>query len=135
MSGNNEMFEKASRLKLRFESAKGHLTTEDLWDLPLTSGTGKANLDDIAKALHRDLKESDEISFVTPASTTNVVVQLKFEIVKHVIDVRIIERDQAAEAASRAEKKQKILSLIAHKQDEAMAGSSLEELQKLADSL
>ena len=60
------MFEKATRRKLRFTSAAGLLSTEDLWDLPLTSATGKANLDDIAKALNRRLKDAEEVSFVAP---------------------------------------------------------------------
>ena len=52
-----QMFEKASRAKIRFETSKGSLTVEDLWDLPLTSNTGKADLDDIARGLHSQLKE------------------------------------------------------------------------------
>ena len=33
------MFTKASRLKLRFQSPAGLLSSEDLWDLPLTSNS------------------------------------------------------------------------------------------------
>ena len=47
-----DIFEQASRLKLRFPSPLGTLSTEDLWHLPLTSTTGKANLNDIGKALN-----------------------------------------------------------------------------------
>ena len=34
------MFEQAARLKLRFETSRGLLSVEDLWDLPLTSARG-----------------------------------------------------------------------------------------------
>lgn len=131
------MFEKLSRQKVRFDSPKGLLTTEDLWDLPLTSGAGKANLDDIAKALHRSLKSVDaEPSFVTPAvNTTNTEMQLKFDAVKHVIAIRCSERDAAAQQKEQKEKKQKILSLIAAKKDEQLGSSSLEELMKMAEAL
>ena len=48
------IFEMATRKKIRFNSPQGDLSTEDLWDLPLSSKVnGKANLDDIAKDLHR----------------------------------------------------------------------------------
>ena len=64
------MFEQASRLKLRFTTARGSLSVEDLWDLPLTSTTGKPNLDDIAKSLNRELRAtSEETSFVEPNAT------------------------------------------------------------------
>lgn len=52
------MFIKASRTKLRFESPKGLLSVEDLWDLPLISTMGKANLDDIAKTAFQALMSS-----------------------------------------------------------------------------
>lgn len=53
------IFEQTSRLKLRFDTTKGMLTAEDLWDLPLTSDAGKANLDDVAQSLHRELKDAE----------------------------------------------------------------------------
>lgn len=129
------IFEQASRKNLRFDSPKGKLTVEDLWDIPLTSIAGQANLDDIAKALHRKLKDSDEISFVKPVVSASNDIQLKFDIAKYIIDIRIVERDSKAEAASRSEKKQKILEIIARKQDGALEATSLEDLQKMAESL
>ena len=44
------IFEQASRAKLRFDSVKGQLVTEQLWDLPLQSKTN-FDLDTVAKGI------------------------------------------------------------------------------------
>ena len=56
------MFEQAARMKLRFDTPRGALSAEDLWDLPLTSTRG-LSLNDIAITLHHALKH-DTVSFV-----------------------------------------------------------------------
>jgi hypothetical protein len=128
------MFEQATRLKLRFDSPKGLLTTEDLWDLPLTSTRG-ANLNDIAKGLNRELKAAADEDFVNPVVKPDIVPQLKFDVVKHVIDVRLAENDAARLSAERRDKKDRLLELIARKQDESLAAKSVEELQAMVESL
>ena len=127
------MFLKASRLKLRFDSPKGQLTVEDLWDIPLTSNTGKANLNDIARDLYNKVKV-DVVSFVEPAKPNNID-ELRFEIVKHVISVRVAERDAAAKAQMVAEQKQQIMSLIKQKEVEQLGASSIDDLKALLASL
>lgn len=129
------MFEQASIQKFRFDSPKGLLNVEDLWSLPLVSGSGKANLDDIAKGLHRQLKNSDDVSFVTPSSKTDKSLQMKFDIVKYIIDVIVAENAAANDASARADKKQQILRIIANKETEELASASIEDLKKLADSM
>lgn len=127
------MFQKASRKKLRFESPQGFLSVEDLWDLPLQSG--KANLDDIAKALFRRVKDQDNVSFVVKSKTQDDTLQLKFDIVKYIIDVRLAEAEVADMAKINKEKKQQILAIIAAKENESLMGTSLDELRKMAESL
>jgi len=127
-------FEKASRLKLRFETTKGPLTAEDLWDLPLTSDK-TLSLDKVAQSLDAQLKQSANVSFVVKTTKVNDELQLKFDIAKHIIDVRLAEAAVAADAKSRKEKKDRILAVIAKKQDEKLEGASLEELQKELESL
>ncbi len=124
------MFEKATRMKLRFETPKGQLDVEDLWNLPLTSNMGKANLDDVARLLHKQLKSGDNISFVEKDKKSDETIQLKFDIVKHIIDVRLTESEAAKNARLRAEQKQQLLALIAEKEGDTLKGLSLEELRK-----
>lgn len=128
------MFEKSSRLKLRFDTARGQLSVEDLWDLPLTSAAGKVNLDDIARTLFKTIRDEGDVSFVKPAAKDSTL-QVKFDIVKHIIDVRVAERDAETSAAINKEKKQQILALIAQKENEQLAGQSLDDLKKLAESM
>ncbi len=130
------MFEKAARLKLRFESSNGALSVEDLWDLPLTGGTAnKTNLDKIAMALSRQLKEEATESFVNKPPRPNGELQLKFDIVKHVIDVRMAEAEAAKNKADSKAKKDRIMEIIAKKQDAALENASTEELLKMVEAL
>ena len=128
------MFEKASRLKLRFDTSMGQLDVEDLWDLPLTS-TNRANLDDIARGLSKQVKEAETESFVVKPAKANEATLIKFDIVKHIIEVRLAENEAAATARANKERKQQILAIIASKQNEQLAASSIEDLQKLAEAL
>lgn len=130
-------FELASRRKLRFDSIKGALSVEDLWDLPLTSNTGKVNLDDIARDLHKQVREvTDSVSFVSPPPTTrNQNLSLAFDLVKHIIGVRVQERDEANAAQARAAKKQQLLEVLSRKENAALEGKSIEELQAMVNAL
>ena len=130
------MFEKALRLKLRFVSPQGALTAEDLWDLPLTSTrANQANLNNIAKGISRQLKAESEEDFVNPKSDANEGLQLALDVVKHVIQVKQAENEVARTAAARKETKAKLLEAIERKQDQALEGKSLEELQEMVASL
>lgn len=128
------MFEKASQMKLRFETKKGDLTTEELWDLPLTSKTG-VSLDDIAKGINRSLRESSEESFVETPSKANSLLVLKLDIVKHIIAKRLEAAEEAKNAAAKKAEKEKLLTIKAAKQNKALEDLSLEEIDKLLASL
>lgn len=138
---NNLLFATASRQKFRFNSPQGQLSVEDLWDLPLTSPSGKnANLDDIARALHKQLKEFDgeTISFVKPASSNKAKteeLQAKFDITKFVIDAKVAERDAAALAQEKKEKKQKLLELLDKKKNAELEGKSTAEIEAMLKDL
>lgn len=72
---------------------------------------------------------------VSLSKIADVLERLAFEIVKHIISVRVAERDAEALKKKRAEEKQRILALIADKQDEALKVKSLEELQAMVQAL
>lgn len=118
------MFEKSSRLKLRFNTCRGLANTEDLWDFSLE------DLDDAAKSLNKEIKAESEESFITDKTKANTILELKFEIVKHVIKVKLDEKTATANAVVRAEKKKRILELINIKENEQMSSKSLDELRQ-----
>ena len=123
------MFEKALKQKLRFVSAKGNLTTEDLFQLPLTQ------LNDIAVAVNKKLKESDGESFISIKTDANETDTLRLDILKHIIKVKMEASEAAKLRLERNAKKAHIMELMAQKQDEALGAKSLEELQKELDAL
>jgi hypothetical protein len=129
------MFEQAIRNKVRFDSPVGFLCLEDLWDLPLQSRANRPNLDDIARELHLSLKNDDHVSFVDDDAKSDPIAQLKFDIVKHVIAVKKAEAAAERAKSDNAAKKQKILAILADKQDDSLKQKSIEELQELAKSL
>ena len=134
-----EMFAFATKKKIRFETSKGLLSVEDLWDLPLTSDNGRPNLDDIAKGIYKAMKEGEEVSFVKSNAASNAafnVLKTKFDIVKYIIDVKLAEAEAAKKAKEIKARNQRILGLIAQKEDEALASKSKEELlAMLAESV
>lgn len=131
------MFEKASRLKLRFDTNRGGLCVEDLWDLPLTSTiAGKVNLDAIAVGLFKRLQnDGAPLSFVETETKTDEETKLKFDIVRHIIEVKKTDNKAALDAKTKADQKQKILGILADKQDESLRGKSLDELQTMLATL
>ena len=123
------IFEKASKSKLRFATGRGQLATEDLWDLSLES------LDTIAKAVNKQLKVETEESFIGKKTKTNDILELKLEILKHIITVKLAEKQAKAQRAERNAKLAQLRELAASKQNEALAGSSLEEINNMIAEL
>lgn len=122
-------FEKASRQAVRFTTPKGNLSVEDLWDLPLTTTTSGPSLDNVAKGLSRQIKEADTESFVVKATQADEVLQLKFEIVKHIIGVRLAENAKALEAKTRSQEKQKLLEILDRKKNAQLENLTVEEIE------
>jgi tRNA uridine 5-carbamoylmethylation protein Kti12 len=129
------MFEKLSRMKARFDSPQGNLTIEDLWDIPLVGHKNKANLDDIARGLSKQVKESETESFVVKPPKSNQDDLVKFEAVKHVIAIRLAENDAAKVRMENKQKKHQLLQLITQKENEQLAGQSIDDLRKMVEEL
>jgi hypothetical protein len=122
------IFERATREKFRYPSVKGLLTTEQLWELPLTAKSG-FSLDDVAKAVHAELKAIDTESFVaTESNPAKATLETKLEVVKRVIAVRIAEDQAAKAAAAKKLEKEKLVAVLGRKQDAVLENLTEAEL-------
>lgn len=124
------IFEYATRNKLRFASIRGELSVEQLWDVPLRS-RDDFNLNTIAKATNKALKEISEESFVeTTKTAAHTRCEAAMETVKYVIDVKLAEETAAKTRAEKKQEKEKLLGILAEKQAGKLSELSEKELQK-----
>ena len=127
---NTNDYDAALRGKIRFESCRGDLTLEQLWDVPLRSRNG-FDLDAVAKAANQTLKGLTEESFVNtrknPAETEAV---LRLDFVKYVIEVKLEEAEAARKRADLLKKKEKLIEALDEKQNDALKNMSEDDLKK-----
>lgn len=127
MSEKN-IFEMATRGKYRFPY-RGQVSIEDLWDLSVSS------LDTIFKTLNSQFKATKEESLLEVRSEEDEILRTQIEIVKYIVAVKQVEANARLREKERREQRQKIMSIMASKQEEALAGKSVDELQKMLDEL
>lgn len=122
------MFVYATRNKVRFPY-KGSITTEDLWDLSVTE------LDKIYKTLNAQVKQTQEESLLKNKSSEDAVIDYQINIIKYIVDTKLQEQEARDKAAEKAAQRQKIMAIIAKKQDESLENASLDDLQAMLDAL
>lgn len=122
------IFEYAVRNKVRFPF-KGMISVEDLWDLSLT------NLDSIYKTLNKQVKQSEEESLLSTKTSVDTELEVQIAIVKHIVSVKLAEQEEREKALTKKAQKQKIMSIIATKENEALQNSSIDDLKKMLDEL
>lgn len=122
------IFEQATKTKLRFTSLGGAMSVEDVWDLPLTS-RHNLSLDNLAKSVNRKIKDSEEESFVVKKSSASQVLKLQFDIVKHIIEVKLAEKEAKETAVKRKQEREQLLEALAKKEYQDIEGKSVEEIQ------
>ena len=122
------IFEYAVRNKVRFPF-KGMISAEDLWDLSLT------NLDSIYKTLNKQVKQYEEESLLSVKTSVDTELEVQIAIVKHIVSVKLEEREAMEKAIAKKAQKQKIMAIIATKEDEALHNSSVDDLKKMLDEL
>lgn len=120
-----ESYKKATREKHRFQTSKGSLSIEQLWDLSLQE------LDALAVSLEDEHSKSGKKSYLVKSSTKDATTKLKFDIVVDILETLVKEKEELANAKAVKENNKEILNLIAEKKKESLKDKSIEELEKL----
>ena len=116
------LFEIATRNRYRF-NYKGVMTVEDLWSL------GVKDLDAIFKTLNRQKKADDEDSLLATKSAADTELANKIERVKYIVSVKLAEAEDRKNAAEKKEQRDKILAIMAKKQDAKLENMDVSELE------
>ena len=128
---SKNLFEIAARKKYRF-SYKGWISTEDLWDMD------RDGLDSVYKwltSLKNKSSTEDSLLNDNAKDKEDADLQNKIDIVKHVFEVKKEESFNALKEKENAEKKRRILDILAKKQDEVLMNTKVEDLKKMLEDL
>ena len=119
------MYKEALQKKLRFKTNKGMITTEDLFDLSLQ------NLDTLAIMLDKKISEAPKKSFIEELPAKENDDELRFNIVKDVINIKLKARKDNIDKAQADAQKKRILEILAKRDDEELEKKSTEELRAM----
>lgn len=122
------LFEIATRNRYRF-NYKGVMTVEDLWSLRVE------DLDAIFKMLNRQKKTADEDSLLATKSAEDQDLANKIDIVRYIVSVKLAEAAERVSAAEKKAQRDKIMEIVAKKNDKALEDMGIEDLMKKLEEL
>ena len=127
---NNEInvFEIATRNKYRFPY-RGQISVEDMWNLSVTE------LDKIFKTLNKQIKTAQEESILETKTKEDEAIENQIAIVRYIVSVKQKEANDRLKEKERKAQKQRIMEIMADKEDEALKSKSPEELRKMLGEL
>ena len=122
------LFEMATRNKMRFPSTKGELSVEDLWDL------SDKDLDVVYKNLKDQEVKSSEESLLDDANV-DPKLTAAIGIVKYIFTTKRNEKLAEKERINKKLAQKKYIDALSKKEDEAIEKMSEAELRAMIDSL
>jgi hypothetical protein len=124
------IFAKAAKEKVRF-NYHGLITTEDLFDLNMET------LDFMYREVHKKLKDQSGDGLINDVSINVDVelLQLQLDLIKYVFEYKKASLENEKAARDRNRKKQRLMEIIASKQDKALEDKSVDELMKMIDEI
>lgn len=121
------LFEMATRNKMRFPSTKGELSVEDLWDL------SDKDLDVVYKNLKDQEVKSSEESLLDDANV-DPKLTAAIGIVRYIFTTKRKEKLAEKEHINKKQTQKKYIDALSKKQDEAIEKMSEAELRAMIDS-
>ena len=121
------LFEMATRSKLRFPSTKGELSVEDLWDL------SDKDLDVVYKNLKDQEVKSSEESLLDDANV-DPKLTAAIGIVRYIFTTKRKEKLAEKERINKKQTQKMYIDALSKKQDEAIEKMSEAELRAMIDS-
>jgi hypothetical protein len=128
MSNEYGLFEQATRKRLRFNTNKGIITTEDLWVL------APEQLNQIYITLDKESKEKNSQGLFKEQNETNSILDLKLKIIEHIFNhkQKIIEANRKRRET--IERQQKIAKIIEKKKEKELENMDIEKLEEMLKS-
>ena len=122
------LFELATKNNYQFPF-RGMINVIDLWTLSIT------NLDSVFKILNAEVKKSEEESLLSVKTKEDEELSNKIEIVKHIVTVKLAEKEARENTKKNKEMRQRLLEIKAKRQDAALEDMSDEDLDKMLAEL
>lgn len=121
------MYKKAAQLGLRIPTAKGNLSVEQLFTLNLSE------LNVTAVALNEKIEKLPSKSFLETSKKEDEVLKLQFDIALDVLNTKKALQEELLLRKTKKAKNEKILALMAEKEDSNLKNLSLEELKAMLE--
>ena len=121
------MFEQASRLKLRYKTNEGVHSTETLWDMELST------LDQAYQKLVKEVGNTE--NSLLQDHKVDPKTQLKIDIIRYIVTTRMQEIDKVRARNERKRKQQDLMRILADKERVELQNKSTEDLRKMIEEL
>jgi hypothetical protein len=123
-----DIYKRAMRKKLKFQTSRGVLSTEDMFDIKVEE------LDKWAIALNKKIKAEEGESYrkdQKQSSTQSTDDKLRLDLLVDIINTKEKDAETAEKAIATKQRKARLAELIAEKKDEDLKDMSVEELEAM----
>ena len=124
----NKLFIEATKRHIRFQF-KGSLTVEQLWELT------PEELNSMYQKLRAEQKKETEDTLLTTTESKDENLDISIEIIKYIVKDKLDERERQQKAKEIKEQKQKLLAVLAQKEDAALNEKSIDEIRAMIENL